>query len=141
MRPQFERAAIGTGSTPLLFFPFVSRSMTTNDRFGDSGRTASRMILMCSGVVPQQPPRNFTPLWMSRFAYLPMYSGEAMYICRPLTSRGRPAFGWQEIFLAVTVLISSTASSITSGPTEQFRPTTSAPAASIRLAIVAGVSP
>ena len=141
LRPQFERSGSGTGSTPALFFPFVSFSMTTKERRGESGRTASRMILMCSGVVPQQPPRNFTPLWISRFAYLPMYSGEAMYICRPLTSRGRPAFGWQEIFLAVTALISSIASSITSAPTEQFRPTTSAPAASRRLATVAGVSP
>ena len=60
--PQCERCGSGTGSLPLSPLPFASRSMMTKDRRGDSGRTASAMVLMCSGVVPQQPPRNFTPL-------------------------------------------------------------------------------
>ena len=60
--PHRDRDSSATGSCACDFLSSVSRSMTTNDRRGDSGLTASAIILMCSGVVPQQPPRNFTPL-------------------------------------------------------------------------------
>jgi len=68
--PQFERVAIADGSTPACSCCLPFPSTTTNARRGESGRTASAIILMCSGVVPQQPPMNFTPLWIRRFAYL-----------------------------------------------------------------------
>ena len=61
-RPQFERSASGFGSNPGWSAALPWLSMTTKLRRGESGRTASAIILMCSGVVPQQPPRNFTPL-------------------------------------------------------------------------------
>src|SRR5262249_14957466 len=141
LRPQFERCTSGSGSWPVSPLACAARPVATNRRGGQGGGAAAGLFLMCSGVVPQQPPRNFTPLWISRFAYFDMYSGEAMYICRPFTSRGSPALGWQEILRAVTAVISSTASSMTSGPTEQLRPMTSAPAASRRLAMVTGTSP
>jgi hypothetical protein len=68
--PQRERVSSGYGSTPGPFSPaFPFFSTMTNVRRGESGRTASAIIFTCSGVVPQQPPMNFTPLWMSRFAY------------------------------------------------------------------------
>ena len=39
-------------------------------------RTSLFNNLMCSGVVPQQPPISFTPLIRKRRAYCDMYSGE-----------------------------------------------------------------
>ena len=45
---------------------------------GDAARTESEISLMCAGVVPQQPPINFAPDWMSRLANFDMYSGEHM---------------------------------------------------------------
>src|SRR5262249_31354552 len=44
---------------------------------GLDARAAFTIGLMCSGVVPQQPPMNFTPALINRLAYLAMYSGEA----------------------------------------------------------------
>ena len=73
---------------------------------------------MCSGVVPQQPPRIFAPAWMRCCAYVAMYSGLAMYMLRPFTSRGMPAFGCALSFRRVTGAIFSIASSMICGPTE-----------------------
>ena len=57
---------------------------------------------MCSGVVPQQPPTIFAPACTRCRAYVAMYSGLAMYMLRPPTSRGMPAFGCALIFFRVT---------------------------------------
>ena len=85
---------------------------------------------MCSGVVPQQPPTIFAPACTRWRAYVAMYSGLAMYMLRPLTSRGIPAFGCALSLRRVTGAIFSIASRMICGPTEQLRPMTSAPQAS-----------
>ncbi len=43
---------------------------------GCSERASERISLMCSGVVPQQPPTILTPAHSKRRAYCAMYSGE-----------------------------------------------------------------
>src|SRR5262245_60735718 len=71
-----ERSACGTTCTS---GGFSSGTKTrTVERPGDSAAAAFAICLMCSGVVPQQPPTNFAPAWIKRLAYLAMYSGEAM---------------------------------------------------------------
>jgi hypothetical protein len=70
-----------------------------------------------------------------------MYSGLAMYILRPATSRGRPAFGCALNLRVVTGAIRSIASRIACGPTEQLSPTTSAPIASSDRATSSGDAP
>ena len=70
-----------------------------------------------------------------------MYSGLAMYMLRPPTSRGMPAFGCALSFFRVTVAIFSTASRIACGPTEQLRPTMSAPQPSSVRATSSGDAP
>jgi len=96
---------------------------------------------MCSGVVPQHPPTIFAPARTRCAAYVAMYSGLAMYMLRPPTSRGIPAFGCALIFFCVTFLMSSTASRMVCGPTEQFNPMTSAPNASSAFAISTADAP
>ena len=70
-----------------------------------------------------------------------MYSGLAMYMLRPPMSRGMPAFGCALSFLRVSGAIFSMASRMICGPTEQFRPMTSAPHASSERAMSSGVAP
>ena len=70
-----------------------------------------------------------------------MYSGLAMYMLRPPTSRGMPAFGWALSLRRVSGAIRSMASRIVCGPTEQLRPMTSAPQASRARAMSSGVAP
>ncbi len=45
-------------------------------RAASAPRTAALICLMCSGVVPQQPPTTRTLCRMKRRAYDAMYSGE-----------------------------------------------------------------
>src|SRR5207248_2347898 len=59
-----------------------------------------------------------------------MYSGLAMYMLRPLTSRGIPAFGCALSLRRVLGAIFSIASRMIWGPTEHLSPMTSAPNAS-----------
>ncbi len=108
---------------------------------GEAERTASPMRLMCSGVVPQQPPMNLTPARASLCAKVAMYSGDAMYILRPEISRGMPALGCAESLRCVTAAIFSSASRMTAGPTEQLSPITSAPHSSSRWAHTSGDVP
>src|SRR5207245_10033775 len=54
--PHRERLSSGPGSSASDFFSAVSRSLTTNDRRGERGRTAADIILLCSGAPPQHPP-------------------------------------------------------------------------------------
>ena len=70
-----------------------------------------------------------------------MYSGLAMYIVRPETSRGMPAFGCALSLRFVTAAMRSIASRIACGPTEQLRPMTSAPHSSSVRATSSGVAP
>ena len=70
-----------------------------------------------------------------------MYSGLAMYMLRPPTSRGMPAFGCAESLRDVARVMCSTASRIVCGPTEQLRPMTSAPHPSSARATSSGVAP
>ena len=58
--------------------PAVRTTCTTRCARGEAARTASEISLMCAGVVPQQPPMNFAPAWINRFANFDMYSGEHM---------------------------------------------------------------
>ncbi len=70
-----------------------------------------------------------------------MYSALAMYIARPPTSRGMPALGCALSLRRVTCTIRSTPSRMPCGPTEQFRPMTSAPRPSSQLATSSGEAP
>src|SRR3989442_13070071 len=58
--PQHERADNGTSSTP-AGAAIVSRDTTTGWWRGTTLATYSRIFLMCSGVVPQQPPTKQAP--------------------------------------------------------------------------------
>ena len=105
-RPSCERSASGTGSTPVVFRTerrLVLASCALRRRVpcrGESGRMPSTIAVMCSGVVPQQPPTIFAPACTRCRAYVAMYSGLAMYMLRPPTSRGMPAFGCAVSFFA-----------------------------------------
>jgi len=58
--------------------PGSQTSATAFCRAGNRARMAERMDLMCSGVVPQQPPITCAPVWMKRLAYSAKYSEVAM---------------------------------------------------------------
>ena len=67
---------MGTGASACAC---ASGSSTVTASFlcaGCSERVSERISLMCSGVVPQQPPMIFTPAHSRRRAYCAMYSGE-----------------------------------------------------------------
>src|SRR5579872_2354450 len=49
--------------------------------------TASRISLMCSGVVPQQPPTTLTPACTKRAAQEAMYAGENRFLPSPALGR------------------------------------------------------
>ena len=70
-----------------------------------------------------------------------MYSGDARYIFRPWTSRGRPALGSAERGREVEALISRIASRRSAGPTLQLSPAASAPKPSTSRAILSGRAP
>ena len=70
-----------------------------------------------------------------------MYSGLAMYMLRPPTSRGMPALGCALSFREVTAAIFSIASSIACGPTEQLSPMTSTSSLSSTRAKSSGLAP
>src|ERR1700757_2360151 len=70
-----------------------------------------------------------------------MYSALAMYMLRPPTSRGMPAFGWALSFRRVRGAILSMHSRIVCGPTEQLSPMTSAPHPSSACPTTSGVAP
>src|SRR6185503_4940288 len=80
-RPQLERSSGGTtrisGAVTSTVTVVPGLNATPCAR-GDAARTESEISLMCAGVVPQQPPINFAPDWMNRFANFDMYSGEHM---------------------------------------------------------------
>ena len=82
---------------------------------------------MCSGPVPQHPPRKRAPASAMRAPYLPKNAGVERYIRRPPTSCGSPAFGCATRGVPVTAAIRHTTSSISGGPVEQLAPITSAP--------------
>src|SRR5688572_25100598 len=81
LRPQFDRSS---GGTTLMSGAVISTDEVPPEvkamlcARGDAARTESQIILMCDGVVPQQPPMNFAPAWINRFANFDMYSGEHM---------------------------------------------------------------
>ena len=70
-----------------------------------------------------------------------MYSGLAMYMLRPPTSRGMPALGCALSFLRVAPAIFSIASRMACGPTEQFSPMTSTSSLSSVRARSSGLAP
>src|SRR5882672_12124768 len=82
LRDQSERSSGGTtfrsGVATSVTTPSGPDESTTFCALGDAARTASEINLMCAGVVPQQPPINFAPDWINRFANFDMYSGEHM---------------------------------------------------------------
>src|SRR5882724_8490276 len=71
-RERFSNGTVGsaTGSSPFLTFApaVLARAPPT--------RRADFISLICSGVVPQQPPTRFTPAATNFLAYLAMYPGE-----------------------------------------------------------------
>src|SRR5882672_6788453 len=82
LRDHFDRSSGGTtlmslGVTSVTWANGPEENTTCCAR-GEAARTASEMSLMWAGVVPQQPPINFAPAWMKRFANFDMYSGEHM---------------------------------------------------------------
>ena len=84
---------------------------------------------------------TFAPAWIRCRAYEAMYSGLAMYMLRPPTSRGIPALGCALSFRRVTATIRSMHSRMICGPTEQFSPMTSAPQWSSARATSSAVAP
>src|SRR5687768_607916 len=81
LRPHADRSSGGTtlmsvGVTSTIGVP-APLNVTRCAR-GDAARTESEINLICDGVVPQQPPINFAPDWINRFANFDMYSGEHM---------------------------------------------------------------
>ena len=91
--PSFDFSAKATGSSACAF---TCGSSTVTASFfcsGCSDRVSERISLMCSGVVPQQPPITFTPAHSRRRAYCAMYSGEHRYMLRPSIRMGSPALG------------------------------------------------
>ena len=122
----------------------VRRHRQSPGRADVAGRAAghqSAIARMCSGVVPQQPPTILAPACTRWRAYVAMYSGLAMYMLRPPTSRGIPAFGCAESLRRVAGTIRSIASRIVCGPTEQLSPMTSAPNRSSARATSCGGTP
>ncbi|MNL22068.1 hypothetical protein D3C87_1433920 [compost metagenome] len=71
LAPKRDRSESGTGSIRGRV-PRSCTEMAGAWRLGDRARAASAICRMWSGVVPQQPPTNFTPAWMRRLAYLAM---------------------------------------------------------------------
>ncbi len=73
---------------------------------GGTERMACAIALMCSGVVPQQPPTMFSqPLLAHSPIWRPMDSGVSSYSPKAF---GRPAFGWQETAVSARPASSST---------------------------------
>jgi hypothetical protein len=70
-----ERSASGTGS---IGWADAGAAATAVECRGETLCTKPAIALMCSGVVPQQPPTNRAPASTMRLAYVPMYSGLAM---------------------------------------------------------------
>ncbi len=105
--------ALASGSSTVTLSFFCS---------GWSERVSERISLMCSGVVPQQPPMILTPAHSRRRAYCAMYSGEQRYMLRPSTRVGSPALGMALMGLEENCIIRSMVSSVALGPTEQLRP-------------------
>ena len=83
----------------------------------------------------------FAPACTRWRAYVAMYSGLAMYMLRPPTSRGMPAFGCALSLRRVCGAIFSMQSRIVCGPTEQLSPMTSAPSASSACTTSSGDAP
>src|SRR6185369_1331397 len=81
LRPHLDRSS---GGTTWMSGGVISTAAADPDvnamlcARGDAARTESQISLICDGVVPQQPPINFAPAWMNRFANFDMYSGEHM---------------------------------------------------------------
>ena len=78
---------------------------------------------MCSGVVPQQPPTEFT-LYSSRNRRIASRNGFACsgYSVRPSTRIGRPAFGSTLIERSQFLEMYAMCSAISTGPVAQLRP-------------------
>ena len=88
---------------------------------GDSPWDRATMALVCSGVVPQQPPTRFTrPSRANSCRYLLVSSGSSS--CEP-NSFGRPALGWQATYVGAMRARSSTNGRISFAPSEQLTPT------------------
>src|SRR5689334_21045649 len=91
--PSRDFSAIGTGVTAWVM-TFGSTTVTASFlAHGCSERVSDRISLMCSGVVPQQPPTILTPAQSRRRAYCDIYSGEQRYMLRPSMRMGGPALG------------------------------------------------
>ena len=74
--PREDFSSIATFGNAFCFTDGVSTVTLMSRCIGFKLRTSLFNNLMCSGVVPQQPPISFTPLIRKRRAYCDMYSGE-----------------------------------------------------------------
>ena len=97
---------------------------------GDALCTKPTIALMCSGVVPQQPPTNSRPASTMRLAYSPCTPATPCRSCDPPTSRGSPAFGWPRAGGSPPWRAARSPRARRAGPTEQLTPMTSTPIAS-----------
>ena len=85
--------ATGTVCSAWALARALPRSRASFFCAGCSERASARISLMCSGVVPQQPPTMRTPAHSKRRAYCAMYSGEHRYMLRPSTRTRQPGVG------------------------------------------------
>ncbi|GBC87081.1 hypothetical protein HRbin12_01082 [bacterium HR12] len=108
---------IRKGSRPARL---VTRS-GAGGRRGGRPSTAWAICRMCSGVVPQQPPRMFaSPASAYSRRYFAVVSGRSSYAPKAL---GRPAFGWQLVYTGATRARVSRCGRISAAPRAQFTPT------------------
>ena len=96
---------------------------------------------MNSGDVPQQPPTRLAPASTTASIERAKASGSTSYTVRPPSTRGRPALGCTSSGQRAKRAISRTDDSTSSGPSEQFRPTTCAPIAESAAAATPGGVP
>ena len=82
---------------------------------------------ICSGVVPQHPPRTEAPASTSSGPKDANSSGPILYTVSPSMISGRPAFGFARSGTFAYTFILRMISAISCGPVEQLTPTTSAP--------------
>lgn len=92
-----------------------------------------RIILVCSGAVPQHPPMILTVRYFPVISAIApaIISGVMPYVARPFSSSGSPALGTTSIGRAAFRSSHSMAGTISAGPVEQFIPKTSTPMPSI----------
>ncbi len=98
---------------------------------GVRSRTAATTVLMCSGVVPQQPPTSRSPYSRTNPASASASSSGLSGYSAPCGPRvGSPALGITDSGIRACLLSVRRCSDISAGPVAQFSPITSMPSGS-----------